>query len=558
MSRRNRQRQEHMRIIPLGGVGEVGKNMIALEYEDEILIADCGLAFPEDEMLGVDLLIPDTRYIRNSGKRVVAYCISHGHEDHIGGLAYILRDIKAPVYATPLTRGLIEVKLRDANLLDSTELHTFEDGDEVQIGKFRVEPFHVTHSIPDAVGFAVTTQAGTVVYTGDYKFDPTPVDGRPSNYARISAIGNRGVLALLSDCVHSETKGYTPSEQVVAQTFERVFERAPGRVIIATFASLLSRVQQAITVAEKSGRKVAVVGRSLENNVAMAQRLGYLSFDPGTLVSLSEVSKADEQKLVLIVTGSQGEPTSVLSRIANCDHRQVRVRPGDTVIVSATPIPGNETAVSRIINNLFKQGADVIYSAIETVHVSGHASSDEVRLMLNLVRPKFAIPIHGETRHLEMYRRLAVSVGIPDSNIVIPENGSVIQVSSGGIEIVEKTPNDVVFVDGVSVGDVDHVVLRDRRLLSQDGMVVVIVGIDPDSGQLVAGPDIISRGFLYASEDGLVSEEAREIVRRAFEPGQRAPSDRSWAQKKIKGALGQFLYQRTGRRPMILPVVMEV
>lgn len=550
--------KKKVRIIPLGGVGEVGKNMIAIEYGDEILIADCGLAFPEDDMLGVDLLIPDISYLRRTTKRVVGYCISHGHEDHIGGLAFILGEVKAPIYATPLTRGLIEVKLREARLLENADIRTFRDGDTVRVGNFTVEPFHVSHSIPDAVGLAVTCGAGTVVYTGDFKFDPTPVDGRLTNYARIAEIGGRGVLVLLSDCVHVETEGHTPSEQVVGDTFRSVFGRAKGRIIIATFASLIARVQQAINVTEEYGRKVAVVGRSLENNVAMALELGYLKANEGTLVPLQQLSRERAEDSVLIVTGSQGEPTSVLNRIANQDHRHVKLRKGDTVIVSANPIPGNETAVSRIINSLFKQGADVVYSAIERVHVSGHASSDELRLMLNLVRPKYVVPIHGETRHLMRYKKLAVDVGVPEENVIIPENGGVMEFSAGRGALVERTQNNFVFVDGVSVGDVDHLVLRDRQLLSTDGMVLVVVTIDRQSGKLVAGPDLISRGFLAASEDGAVTDDARALVRKAFTHAGNVPAEWSWAHRKIKQSLGQFLYERTGRRPMILPIVMEV
>lgn len=549
---------EKVKIIPLGGVGEVGKNMIAIEYGNEIVIADCGLAFPEDDMLGVDLLIPDITYLRRTKKKVVGYCISHGHEDHIGGLAYILREIKAPIWATPLTRGLIEVKLREARLLNETELHTFNDGDSVRVGNFTVEPFLVSHSIPDAVGLAFTCGAGTVVYTGDYKFDPTPVDGRLSNFAKIGEIGRRGVLVLLSDCVRVESEGNTPSERVVTETFRKVFGRARGRIIIATFASLIARIQQAITVAEEFDRRVAVTGRSLENNVAMATQLGYLNARPGTLVSLQELDRMDPERAVLIVTGSQGEPTSVLNRIANQDHRRVKLQEGDTVIISATPIPGNETAVSRIINNLFTQGAEVVYSAIERVHVSGHASAEELRLMLNLMQPKYAVPIHGEMRHLIRYKKLAMSVGIPEENILIPENGAVMEFDSERARIVERTPNNFVFVDGVSVGDVDHVVLRDRQLLSQDGMLLVVLSIDRHSGQIVSGPDLISRGFLYGAEASRVTDEARELVRRTFKHDGETPAEWSWAHRKIKHTLGQFLYERTGRRPMVLPVVMEV
>ncbi|MDQ3856323.1 MAG: ribonuclease J, partial [Chloroflexota bacterium] len=379
-----------------------------------------------------------------------------------------------------------------------------------------------------------------------------------TNFARIAEIGGRGVLAMLSDCVHVETEGYTPSEQVVGETFRKVFARARGRIIIATFASLIARIQQVVNVAEEYDRKVAVIGRSLENNVSMALELGYLRAQPETLVSFQELDREPPEKSVLIVTGSQGEPTSVLNRIANRDHRQVKLYEGDTVIISATPIPGNETAVSRIINNLFKQGADVVYSAIDRVHVSGHASSDELRLMLNLVRPRYVVPIHGETRHLVMYKKLAMAVGIPEQNVLIPQNGGVMEFSPEHAEIVEQTPNNFVFVDGVSVGDVDHVVLRDRQLLSRDGMVIVVVSIDRDSGDLVAGPDILSRGFLSASEDGSLTDEARDLVRRAFRHDGRVPAEWSWAHRKIKQTLGQHLYQRTGRRPMILPIVMEV
>jgi ribonuclease J len=555
---RRRNQEKTVKVTPLGGVGEVGKNIMVVEYDGEILAVDCGLAFPEEDMLGVDLLLPDISYLRQSRKRFVGYLITHGHEDHIGGLPYILRDMPGPVYATPLTRGLIEVKLKEAGLLGRTDLHTFRDGDTFKIGGFTIEPFHVTHSIPDATGVAITCGAGTVVYTGDFKFDPTPVDGRLPNFGRMAELGNRGVLALLSDCVRVETPGHTPSEQLVGETFRKVFAQAPGRVIIATFASLIARIQQVINVAEEYGRKVAVVGRSLENNVEMAQRLGYLQSKRGTIVPAQDLAREDPQRSVLIVTGSQGEPTSVLNRIANRDHRHVRLQEGDTVLISATPIPGNETAVSRIINSLFKQGANVIYSDIERVHVSGHAARDELRLMLNLMRPRYVAPVHGETRHLVMYKRLAMGIGIPEKNILIPENGSVMEFGPQGARIAEQTSNNLVFVDGVTVGEVDHVVLRDRQRLSQDGMVIVVLTIERDSGRLVAGPDIVSRGFVDGSQDGKVTGDARDLIRRAFTHDGSAPTETSWAHRKIKNVLGQYLFEKTGRRPMVLPVVMEV
>ncbi|HZU04661.1 MAG TPA: ribonuclease J [Chloroflexota bacterium] len=548
-----------IKVIPLGGVGSVGKNITAIEYDDSIVVIDCGLMFPEDEMLGVDLVLPDIRYLRERKDKVAAILLTHGHEDHIGALPYLLPLLNVPLYGTPLTMGFVRAKLREHGLHTKVEMNVVGPDTVTRLGPFTIEYVPVTHSIPDGVAIAVHTPIGTILHSGDYKFDPTPVDGRTTDVGKLAELGRNGVLALLSDCVRVESQGWTPSERVVGEAFDRVFAQAQGRVIITTFASNISRVQQAITTAYRHGRVAAIVGRSMENNTGVAAELGYFHVPEGSVRSVDEVNNLPFHRVLFMTTGSQGEPNSVLSRIANGDHRQIQLEPGDTVIFSATPVPGNEEAVSRTINKLFKQGATVIYGRQETVHVSGHASTDELKLMISLTRPRYVVPLHGDYRHMALYARVAQEAGIPRENILIPDLGTVIEFDDAGRgRIAGSVPAGAVFVDGISVGEVDHVILRDRQLLARDGIFVVVAAVELDTGRVVAGPDIITRGFVDVREASELLEGARERVRRLCERSARGLTDWSYLHQKIKDALGPYLYELTGRRPMILPLVMEV
>ena len=555
--------KEHIRFIPIGGLGEVGKNMAAVEYGDDILIIDVGMGFPEEDMFGVDLVLPDISYLISRRDRIRGIVITHGHEDHIGGIPWLLPQIQAPIYATSLTLGLIRNKLKERNLLNEADLREVRAGDVVELGPFSVEFVHVCHSIPDACLLAVHTPLGTIVHTGDFKLDPTPIDGFLTDYETLSRLGKDGVLGLFTDCVHIETPGYTPSEQEVGRTLDPIIANAPGRVIIATFASLISRVQQVMDIAYKYNRKVALLGRSLENNVQVAVELGYLNIPKGILVSVQDTAKLYDNEVLVLCTGAQGEPTSALSRIANDDSRYWSCKPGDTYILSASPIPGNETSVGRVINNLFAKGAEVIYSQIARVHVSGHASQEEHKLMLNLLRPKFVVPIHGERRHLSMYSKVAQSVGVPADNIFFVENGSVVELNSDEANIVGRVPAGNVFVDGLSVGEVGYVVVRDRQLLARDGILLVVVSVDSQTGAIVAGPDIVTRGFVYAAEAGELLDNTKEQVRAALTHGRNGnpgntPPEWNYLNKKIRETVSQYLYDQTKRRPIVLPVVMEV
>jgi ribonuclease J len=540
-------------------LGEVGKNMLLVEYGDDIIVVDVGMGFPEEEMFGIDLVIPDVSYLDDKLGRLRAIFLTHGHEDHIGGLPYLLPRLGfPPIYATALTAGLVEVKLKERGLLEQTRLNVIHPDDTIRAGPFGVSFFRVSHSIPDGVGLAIETPAGLIVQTGDFKFDQTPVDGRPTEFHKLATLGNRGVLALISDCVHVETPGITPSEQTLTETFARLFDAAEGRVIVATFASLISRIQQIAEVADWYGRKVAVVGRSLEQNVAMAQKLGYLRLPDGVLKPATELINAPDREVVFIVTGSQGEPMAVLSRIANNDQRLIRVKPGDTVIISATPIPGNETSVGRIINSLFRQGAHVVYSAVDRVHVSGHASQEELKLMLNLTRPRYVIPYHGEERHLHLYGRLAQELGVPAENVLIGESGSIYEVGPDFGGITGKIDVGYVFVDGLSVGDVGQVVIRDRQMLARDGILIIVVTVDRSSGTLLAGPDIVTRGFVHSREATELLEATKERVRQELAGNGHFTGEWSFLTRKLREVTGDYLYQQTKRRPMILPMVMEV
>jgi ribonuclease J len=546
--------QNPLRIIPLGGVGQIGKNMMVFEYDDQLLIVDCGLMFPESDMLGIDIVIPDMDYVFERKDRVRGIIVTHGHEDHIGGLPYLMEKVHAPVYATRLTRGLIEVKLKEQHMLAGAELHTISPRDVLDLAPFTVEFFHVCHSIPDGVGLAITTPVGLVVHSGDFKFDQTPVDGRLTDFAKLAELGGRGVHVLLSDSTNSETNGHTPSERMVGETFDRIFAGAQGRIIVATFASNISRVQQVAQMARKHHRQVGIVGRSMIEYSKKAAELGYLDLSPDELLTPQQMNKLPPDQVAIACTGSQGEPTSALVRMAVGEHRQVNIRPGDTVIVSATPIPGNEELINRTLDNLFRAGADVHYDERAEVHVSGHASREEHKLMLNLTRPRFFVPIHGEYRHLVHHARMAEEVGIPRENIFTVESGTVLEFGPDWGRINGQVSEGHVLVDGLGVGDVGNVVLRDRHLLSKDGFVVVVLAVDADNGQVVEGPDIITRGFIYLRESGDLIDEAASCVLGALEHG----GARADAGTKIKETLAEFLYEQTKRRPMILPVVMEV
>ena len=550
---------EKIRLIPLGGLGEVGKNMMVIEYGNDIIVIDSGVMFPDDEMFGVDLVIPDTSYLNDKKHRIRGIIITHGHEDHVGSLPYVLPMLDfPPVYATRLTQGLIQVKLKEHKLLDKAIINVITPGDQLELGECLVEIVRVNHSIPDAVALAIHTPIGTVVHTGDYKFDYTPTGGQPADFGTLARIGTEGVLIMMGDSTRVETPGYTPSERVINESFDKIFANAPGRILIATFASLISRVQQVVDAATRYERQVALVGRSMVNNVQMAIELGYLKIPKSTLIRAEDINKFPPERVVIICTGSQGEPTSALTRIANQDHRLVRIQPGDTVILSATPVPGNEKMVNRTINNLFRQGAEVLYQGIANVHVSGHAAQEEMKLMLNLLRPQFFMPVHGEYRQLVLHAKLAYSIGIPENHIVLAEDGDIVEVTSDSVKVADHTTCGNVFVDGLGVGDVGQIVLRDRQVLAQDGMPMVVLTVDKETGHPIAGPDIVSRGFVYMRDAEELLESARERVLESFIGLNGHASDWSFVKDKIKHTLSEFLYEKTHRRPMILPVVMEV
>lgn len=549
-----------LRVIPLGGVGEIGKNATLVEYGDDLLLVDAGLKFPEEEMLGIDLVIPDISYLKEIQHRLRGIVVTHGHEDHIGALPYILSEIDVPVYATKLTIGLLSVKLKEHKLLGKRRLEPMSAGTIVELGPFSVQPFRVTHSIPDAVGLAIHTPAGTIVFTGDFKFDQTPVYGPPPDFATIAAIGQRGVLALLSDCTRVEKAGYTASERSIERAFDDIIRDCSGRVIITTFASNITRVQQALDVAYRHGRKVALVGRSMENNCAIANELEYLKFPPDTVYRLDDVRRFPLNEVMLITTGSQGEPSSVLSRIATGDHRQIKAATGDTVVLSATPIPGNEETVARTIDNLMRLGADVIYEPLANVHVSGHGSREEIKLMLNLLKPRYCMPVHGEYRHLVLYRRLAAEVGIRGENVMLAEIGDVIQFDDEGVRRVDHHAIGSVLVDGLAVGGSSEVVLRDRQHLSRDGVLIVSITLDRATGSIIAGPEVMSRGLIEPSlnGEGSLLEDTRHRVREALEEANTSTVEYGFVVSKVKETVSDFVYRQTRTRPMVLPVVTEV
>lgn len=534
-----------LRIIPLGGLGEIGKNMMLYEYGKNILIVDAGLMFPENDMLGIDYIVPDFQYLMDKANWVRGIVVTHGHEDHTGAINHLLEHVDAPIYATPLTRGLLEVKLARARMHDKIQLVTIEAGERANIGPFAVEFFHVCHSIPDGVGLGITTPAGLVVHSGDYKFDHTPVDNWPTDYAMLADLAGRGVLALLADSTNADRAGWTPSERVIDPAFFEVFRTAPGRIIVASFASLISRMQQVGNAAQQHGRKLAFVGTSMIENANIALKLGYLNLPEDLIVSLDQALGMKPNKVVLMCTGTQGEPTSILGRLSVDSNRQFDVLQGDTIVLSSHPIPGNEEMVYRTINRLFRRGANVIYEDIAPVHVSGHASQEEMKLLMHLVKPKFFIPIHGELRHLKQHAIIAHDVGIPTENTAVIENGEVVEFLNGEMRLAERIPGGYVFVDGASVGEVGPSVMREREALARDGFVFVHLALDPDNCELRQEPEIFTRGFIYTRDDADLLDETRVYIKETVKGLE------GNVQKDLEKSLKSFLYSKTKRNPMV-------
>jgi ribonuclease J len=541
-----------LRIIPLGGLGEVGKNMMAYQYEDDILVVDTGLMFPENDMLGIDYIIPDFQFLLENRTHIRGIIVTHGHEDHTGAIHHLMEQIDAPIYATPLTRGLLEIKLSRGGLLEKVQLNTIQADDTLHLGPFTVEFFHVCHSIPDSVGLAITTPAGLVIHTGDYKFDHTPVDNWPTDYAMLAEFSGRGVLALLADSTNADKPGWTPSERVIDPAFDQVFRDAKGRIIIASFASLISRMQQVANAAVRHGRKLAFVGTSMVENARMARKLAYLEIPDEAVVSIEQALKMSPKEVVLMSTGTQGEPTSIMGRLSTGTNRQFDIVSGDTVVLSSHPIPGNEESVYRTINRLFRRGANVIYEAIAPVHVSGHASQEEMKLMLNLVRPRYFIPIHGELRHLHQHALLARQVGIPEERIAVIENGQVVEFKDGEMSLGERIPGGYVFVDGAGVGEISPGVMREREVLARDGFVLVNLTLDRDTCRLLEEPEIITRGFIHAPESEELLQATRKMVIQAVDctSNGRLRSD-------LEQTLKSFLYSKTKRRPMVFVTMSQ-
>lgn len=551
-------KQNSIKITPLGGIGEVGKNMTAIEYENEIIVVDCGLCFPREDMLGVDYVIPDITYLKQNKEKVKAVLITHGHEDHIGGTPYILPELNAPVYGTDLALALIETKLAERKI-DGVDLVTISAGDSFKIGSFKLEAIKVSHSIDAAVAYAIHTSAGTIVHTGDFKVDYTPIDGKVINLGKFAELGQKGVLCLMSDSTNAETPGFTMSESKVGETFESYFKNAKGRIIVATFASNIHRLQQVISASKRYGRKVCLSGRSMLKIAKVATRLGYLDLDEDMLVEPEDLEKMKKNKIVILTTGSQGETMSGLVRMAAGEHRKLSMIPGDLVIISATPIPGNERYVSDVINMLYRKGADVINEGVADVHVSGHACVEELKMMLTLTKPKYFIPVHGEYRHLYRHAALAESLGVKKKNIFIPEIGKVIEVNKKFGKSTETVASGSVIIDGLGVGDVGNVVLRDRKLLSQDGLFMIVLSISQETGELLTGPEIISRGFVYMKESSDLLEAARDIIIDVVEDcAAKKVTEWNTIKGRIKKAVRNYLYENTKRSPMILPIIIDM
>jgi ribonuclease J len=544
-----------LKWIPVGGLGEVGKNMMMFEYDDEILLIDAGIMFPESDMLGIDAVIPDYGFLKNRRDRVRAIIITHGHEDHTGAITHVVRDFPGvPIYTTPLTRGLLEVKLKDAKLLDRSKLYTVATDGEFTVGPFKVEFFRMCHSIPDNVGLGITTPAGLVVHSGDFKFDHTPVDGKPSNFAKLAEFAGRGVLALFADSTNAEIAGTTPSERAIEPTFDQVFQKAEGRIIVATFASLISRIQQVVNVCEAHGRRLALAGASMVENVKMAQKMGYLNIPDGMLVRLEEANKMEPHNIAIMATGTQGEPSAVLGRMSVGKHPIISVKPGDTIIMSAHPIPGNEEYIHRIINRLFQKGADVLYDPVAKVHVSGHASQEEQKLLIGLLRPRYFIPIHGELRMLKAHARLAYDLGFSPEQVFVVENGTPIEFVEGQARQLSRVPGGYVFVDGSGVGDVDKSVIRDREVLARDGFIVTVVRRDKDGGIKAQNPEIITRGFIYMREaESLTKVMSQAVLGELRQLGEDAAEET--IRGRVTDALSRVIYSETRRRPMIIVIV---
>ena len=560
MANRRSKPKTRLKVIALGGLEEIGKNMTVLEYGNDIIIIDCGLAFPEDDMLGIDLVIPDITYLAKNVEKIRGIVLTHGHEDHIGALPYVLKQLKVPVFGTLLTLGLLENKLREHKMLDKTTLHTVVPGEKVKLGEMVVEFIHTNHSIADSVALAIQTPVGMVIHTGDFKVDYTPIDGDIIDLQRFAELGSQGVLLLMSDSTNAERKGFTMSEKNVGKVFERIFEETPrNRIMVATFSSNIHRIQQIINAAYMYGRKVAIIGRSMVNAVKTASELDYLWVPPRTLIDINEIKNYRDEQLVIITTGSQGETMSALSRIANSEHKQVSVKPDDKIIISASAIPGNEKNVIRVVNELLKKGADVVYGGIEDIHVSGHARQEELKLMLALTKPKFFMPVHGEYMHLSSHRDLAISMGMDKKNIFVNKLGAVLELSKNEAKVTGTVPTGQVMVDGLGVGDVGNIVLRDRKHLSEDGLMVVVVSMEEETGQIVAGPDIISRGFVYVRESEGLMDGAREVVVKALqECEEKNITSWNYIKNLIKDTLKNYIWQKTKRSPMILPIIMEV
>ncbi len=550
---------EKLKIIPLGGLNEIGKNLTVYEFGGDIIVVDVGMGFPDDDMYGIDVVIPDVSYLIKNQDKIRGIFLTHGHEDHIGALPYVLRSINAPIYATRMTLGLVKLKLEEHRLLDSVKLVTCEAGDVIKAGRFTVEFIHANHSIADSVSFAIRCPVGTVVHTGDFKIDPTPIKGKIMDLTRLGELGKEGVLAMLSDSTNVERPGHTRSERAVGASFDVLFRSCDQRIIVTTFASNVDRIQQIINVAARYGRKVAITGRSMENSLRVATELGYTEIPSGVLVDINHIKSLPRDKVCIITTGSQGEAMSALFRIAFSTHKQVEIQPGDRVIISASAIPGNENSVNTIINELYRKKAEVVNESAGTLHVSGHACQEELKIIHALVRPKFFIPVHGEQRHLQTHAKVAVEMGTPPENVIIADVGRVIELTRDTAHLAGTVPSGRVFVDGYGVGDVGSVVLRDRRHLAQDGMIVVVVSLSGETGELVSGPDIITRGFVYVKESESLMEELREVALEALDACQeRSITDWATIKSAIKGELSRYLYRKTKRNPMILPVIMEV